>query len=317
MSAGQAHAHVKRSPIQNLVSAAARNADQLRNAPFEFEPNFAASKTSSSRLQVRVVPKAALLPAGNGDPTLVPLDEAVEQAWGRSYLSHHSARFALPRAVAPPISSYSTSVSYMERQQRTMHDQLSSKALFGLSPRDREDPKAVAALETVLPGLPLDGLVGRSGPQQLPRANMSMPDINRLIFDSAKLARLDALLRELKAGGHRVLIFFQMTRMIDLLEEYLAYRSYRYLRLDGSSKIEDRRDMVTSWQSECVIAFVAQWAHASVTRADRQPAFFTQPRPLCLPAFDPRWRTRHQSHCRRYRHLLCVSSTIPVHTARR
>jgi DNA helicase INO80 len=259
MSAGEAHAHVKRSPIQNLVFAAARSADRLRNAPYEFEPDFAVSKASTSRLQARVAPKAALLSAGSDDPTLVPLDEAVEQAWKRSYLSHRSARFALPRAVAPPISSYSTSVSYMERQQRTMYDQLSSKALFGLSPRDREDPKAVAALELVLPGLPLDGLVGRSSLQQLPRANMSMPDINRLIFDSAKLARLDALLRELKAGGHRVLIFFQMTRMIDLLEEYLVYRSYRYLRLDGSSKIEDRRDMVTSWQSECVLVLALSY----------------------------------------------------------
>ncbi|CAG8665196.1 15889_t:CDS:2, partial [Racocetra fulgida] len=60
---------------------------------------------------------------------------------------------------------------------------------------------------------------------------------------SGKLTKLDELLKELKAGGHRVLIYFQMTRMIDLMEEYLAYRQYKYLRLDGSSKIADRRDM--------------------------------------------------------------------------
>jgi hypothetical protein len=45
MSAGEAHAHVKRSPIQNLVFAAARSADRLRNAPYEFEPDFAPSGT--------------------------------------------------------------------------------------------------------------------------------------------------------------------------------------------------------------------------------------------------------------------------------
>ncbi|KAI9225209.1 MAG: P-loop containing nucleoside triphosphate hydrolase protein [Piptocephalis tieghemiana] len=63
------------------------------------------------------------------------------------------------------------------------------------------------------------------------------------------MALLDKLLPELKAGGHRVLLYFQMTRMIDLMEEYLGYRKYSYLRLDGSSKISERRDMVTDWQT--------------------------------------------------------------------
>jgi len=78
---------------------------------------------------------------------------------------------------------------------------------------------------------------------------MQVPDAKRLIYDSAKLARLDALLQELKMGDHRVLIYFQMTRMMDLMEEYLIYRQYKYLRLDGSSKLEDRRDMVMDWQT--------------------------------------------------------------------
>jgi DNA helicase INO80 len=78
---------------------------------------------------------------------------------------------------------------------------------------------------------------------------MQIPEAKRLIYDSAKLARLDALLQELKAGDHRVLIYFQMTRMMDLMEEYLIYRQYKYLRLDGSSKLEDRRDMVMDWQT--------------------------------------------------------------------
>jgi DNA helicase INO80 len=81
---------------------------------------------------------------------------------------------------------------------------------------------------------------------------MQVPDAKRLIYDSAKLARLDALLQELKIGDHRVLIYFQMTRMMDLMEEYLIYRQYKYLRLDGSSKLEDRRDMVIDWQTRSV-----------------------------------------------------------------
>ena len=78
---------------------------------------------------------------------------------------------------------------------------------------------------------------------------MQVPEAKRLIYDSAKLARLDSLLHELKEGGHRVLVYFQMTKMMDLMEEYLIYRQYKYLRLDGSSKIEDRRDMVIDWQT--------------------------------------------------------------------
>ena len=79
---------------------------------------------------------------------------------------------------------------------------------------------------------------------------MKVPEAKRLIYDSAKLARLDVLLHELKANDHRVLIYFQMTRMMDLMEECLIYRQYKYLRLDGGSKLEDRGDMVMGWQTK-------------------------------------------------------------------
>ncbi|THD26396.1 INO80 [Fasciola hepatica] len=69
------------------------------------------------------------------------------------------------------------------------------------------------------------------------------------ISDSGKLAALDALLNELKPAGHRVLIYSQMTRMIDILEEFMLYRNHAYLRLDGSSRLSDRRDMVAQWQT--------------------------------------------------------------------
>ncbi len=71
-----------------------------------------------------------------------------------------------------------------------------------------------------------------------------------MIFDSGKMVVLDKLLFNLKSEGHRVLIYSQMTRVIDLLEEFMAYRRYKYIRLDGSSKISDRRDMVSDFQSK-------------------------------------------------------------------
>ena len=78
---------------------------------------------------------------------------------------------------------------------------------------------------------------------------LQMPSMEKLILDSGKLSALDRLLGKLKLEGHRVLVYFQMTKMMDLMEDYCRYRRYDYLRLDGSTKISDRRDLVLDWQS--------------------------------------------------------------------
>jgi hypothetical protein len=48
---------------------------------------------------------------------------------------------------------------------------------------------------------------------------------------------LATLLRERKAGGHRCLIFTQMSKMLDILEVFLNLHGHTYLRLDGSTKV--------------------------------------------------------------------------------
>ncbi|XP_065185585.1 chromatin-remodeling ATPase INO80-like [Sycon ciliatum] len=80
-------------------------------------------------------------------------------------------------------------------------------------------------------------------------SHIHIPNKDRMICDSGKLTVLDKLLKQLKIDGHRVLIYSQMTKMIDLLEEFIIYRKYKYMRLDGSSKIADRRDMVADFQA--------------------------------------------------------------------
>ena len=80
--------------------------------------------------------------------------------------------------------------------------------------------------------------------------SVAIPSMEKFIRDCGKLSKLDSMLVELKAEGHRVLIYNQMTKMIDLLEEYLQYRGYSYLRLDGSTNISTRRDLVNSWQTD-------------------------------------------------------------------
>ncbi|XP_041352377.1 chromatin-remodeling ATPase INO80-like [Gigantopelta aegis] len=80
-------------------------------------------------------------------------------------------------------------------------------------------------------------------------SGVSIPDKESLVSDAGKLSVLDSLLQRLKNEGHRILIYSQMTRMIDLLEEYMWHRKHTYMRLDGSSKISDRRDMVADFQT--------------------------------------------------------------------
>ncbi|CAA9994482.1 unnamed protein product [Nesidiocoris tenuis] len=84
-------------------------------------------------------------------------------------------------------------------------------------------------------------------------SNIIVPDKQTLVTDAGKLTVLDSLLTRLKQQGHRALIYSQMTRMIDLLEEYMWFRKHTYMRLDGSSKISDRRDMVADFQNRADI----------------------------------------------------------------
>jgi SNF2 family DNA or RNA helicase len=52
------------------------------------------------------------------------------------------------------------------------------------------------------------------------------------------------LLRAIKYRGQKALIFTQMTRVLDLLEDYLSPKGYKYLRLDGSTKQTDRAHLL-------------------------------------------------------------------------
>ena len=56
-----------------------------------------------------------------------------------------------------------------------------------------------------------------------------VPLMRRFVSDPGQLAKLSELLRQLKNGGHRVLLYSQMIRMMDLMEEYLNYRNYKYV----------------------------------------------------------------------------------------
>ncbi|KAK9804733.1 hypothetical protein WJX72_002805 [[Myrmecia] bisecta] len=73
------------------------------------------------------------------------------------------------------------------------------------------------------------------------RQQLFFPDRRLLQFDCGKLQELAVLLRRLKQGSHKALIFTQMTKMLDILEAFLNLHGYTYLRLDGSTKPEQRQ----------------------------------------------------------------------------
>jgi helicase SWR1 len=69
---------------------------------------------------------------------------------------------------------------------------------------------------------------------------LNLPDGWLLQHDCGKLHTLYQLLMTLRQDHHRVLIFTQMTRMLDILESFLNMHGMRYLRLDGSTPVEQR-----------------------------------------------------------------------------
>jgi hypothetical protein len=81
-------------------------------------------------------------------------------------------------------------------------------------------------------------------------------DFGNLIADSSKLKELDRILKEKNRNGDKVLIFCQMTKMIDILEDFMNMRKYTFFRLDGASNIADRRDMVNDFQKTTSKIFV-------------------------------------------------------------
>ncbi|KAJ3324279.1 hypothetical protein HDV06_000318 [Boothiomyces sp. JEL0866] len=71
-----------------------------------------------------------------------------------------------------------------------------------------------------------------------------------IVDNSGKLVILDRLLARLKAQGSRVLLFSQMSRMIDILEDYCNWKGFKYCRLDGQTAHEDRISSIDEFNRE-------------------------------------------------------------------
>jgi hypothetical protein len=65
-----------------------------------------------------------------------------------------------------------------------------------------------------------------------------------LIKNCGKMILLDRLLKLLKPAGHRCIIFSQFTMMLNILEDYCDDNGFQYMRLDGSTSLDERDELV-------------------------------------------------------------------------
>ncbi|XP_069045174.1 lymphoid-specific helicase isoform X2 [Lepisosteus oculatus] len=72
----------------------------------------------------------------------------------------------------------------------------------------------------------------------------------QLVSTSGKFLVLDRMLPELKKHGHKVLVFSQMTSILDILMDYCYLRGFRYSRLDGSMSYADREENINKFSSD-------------------------------------------------------------------
>ena len=68
-----------------------------------------------------------------------------------------------------------------------------------------------------------------------------------LVQHSGKMRLIDRLLPKLKENNSQVLVFSQMTTMLDILEDYCNYREYKFCRLDGTTDIYEREKMMVKF----------------------------------------------------------------------
>ncbi len=78
----------------------------------------------------------------------------------------------------------------------------------------------------------------------------SLPPLGEhLIQTCGKMVLLDKLLKRLKELGHRVLLFTQMTRLLDIFEDYMIMRQFKYCRIDGNTDYEQRESSIEAFNA--------------------------------------------------------------------
>ncbi|KAL6735240.1 hypothetical protein Aduo_005699 [Ancylostoma duodenale] len=91
---------------------------------------------------------------------------------------------------------------------------------------------------------------------EAPKLKNGMYEGTQLIKNAGKFVLLQKMMRKLKDGGHRVLIFSQMTMMLDILEDFCEVEGYKYERIDGSITGQARQDAIDRFNAPGAQQFV-------------------------------------------------------------
>ena len=88
-------------------------------------------------------------------------------------------------------------------------------------------------------------------PYLFPKIEPGPPYIDgeHLVYNSMKLKILDVLLKKIHQEGNKVLVFSQMTTLLNILDDYCRYRGFKYVRIDGQTSSEDRDTRIEDFQS--------------------------------------------------------------------
>ena len=92
--------------------------------------------------------------------------------------------------------------------------------------------------------------MGSQQPRELYYLQFQADRLQQLIYGSGKLVLLDKLLTRFREKGDRVLIFSQMVKLLDILEEYLNLKRYPFQRLDGSVSAERRKQSIAAFNAK-------------------------------------------------------------------
>lgn len=168
-----------------------------------------------------------------------------------SLLVHTQGLYNSPVWSATP-TMYCSDRRFHSYQTQFETNNFVTQLLLG-SARSKDGPEFLCRsvssvrLRQPTPGIarPLLNLFGSSA--------IRVPRYADLVRDSGKMKKLDHLLKDLKRGGHRVLVYSQFTEVLDLLEDFMCVRGHKSVRLDGSSKLDERRDVVDAFQTDPTI----------------------------------------------------------------
>ena len=122
------------------------------------------------------------------------------------------------------------------------------------------------------------------------------PDVYR---SSGKFELLDRILPKLSQSGHRVLMFCQMTQCMTIIEDYFNFKGYKFLRLDGMTKADERADMLKVFNAKDSEYFIFLLS----TRAGEYNFF-------CLMFFSVKLASTHFSEIRGLRSTKCSSEIL-------